>query len=162
MPPTAELSPTIEPLQRDAVLREAQALRGESLARDAWRRLRRNRLAMACLVFLIVISALALLTPLLPLQSPYMVDTPRSFEPPTARPLFVETIKLDQPAADASAPASQADWINKQFGSLNPVNRWLVQMRVKLFGAWSLNSLCGRDELGRDLLARVFWAREFP
>ncbi len=96
MPPTAELSPTIEPLQRDAVLREAQALRGESLARDAWRRLRRNRLAMACLVFLIVLSALALLTPLLPLQSPYMVDTPRAFAPPTARPLFIDTIKLDQ------------------------------------------------------------------
>src|SRR5262249_576893 len=50
-----------------------------------------------------------------------------------------------------------ADWINKQFGDVNGFNRWLVQMRVKLFGKWSLNSLLGRDELGRDLLARLFW-----
>ena len=42
-----------------------------SLARDAWRRLRRNRVAMVSLVFLVVLSLLAFLTPLLPLQSPY-------------------------------------------------------------------------------------------
>ena len=28
---------------------------------------------------------------------------------------------------------------------------------MRLFGRWSLNSLCGRDELGRDLLARLVW-----
>ena len=73
----------------------ATAPKGESLARDAWRRLRRNRLAMACLVFLVVLGALAILTPILPLQSPYTVDTAMAFAPPTARPLFIDTIKLD-------------------------------------------------------------------
>src|SRR5262249_55517146 len=52
---------------------------------------------------------------------------------------------------------SAADWINKQFGDINSFNRMLVKLRVTLFGKWSLNSLMGRDELGRDLLARLFW-----
>ena len=40
---------------------------------------------------------------------------------------------------------------------MNFFNRWLTQLRVKIFGDRSLNSLLGRDELGRDLLARLFW-----
>jgi oligopeptide transport system permease protein len=30
-------------------------------------------------------------------------------------------------------------------------------VRVAILGRWSLNSILGRDELGRDLLARLFW-----
>jgi oligopeptide transport system permease protein len=138
-----------------ALLAEAQKLRGVSLARDAWRRLRRNPVAMASLVFLILISVLAFLTPLLPLQSPYIVDTNVSFAPPAVRPLWLETLKVDQPAGADTGSAS--DWIDKQFGDINGFNRRLVELRVKLFGRWSLNSIMGRDELGRDLLARLFW-----
>ncbi|HTQ37717.1 MAG TPA: ABC transporter permease, partial [Pirellulales bacterium] len=137
------------------LLKEAEQIHGVSLARDAWRRLRRNRVAVASLAFLLVISGLAFLTPLLPLQSPYAVDTSISFASPTARPLWIESIKVDQPSTADNAPA--ADWVNKQFGDINGFNRWLVKLRIKLFGKWSLNSLMGRDELGRDLLARLFW-----
>ena len=56
-----------------------------------------------------------------------------------------------------TAATDPRDWIDGQFGKLNFFNRALVELRVKLFGKWSLNSLCGRDELGRDLLARLFW-----
>ncbi|HZZ28497.1 MAG TPA: ABC transporter permease [Pirellulales bacterium] len=138
-----------------ALLKEAEQIHGVSLARDAWRRLRRNPVAVVSLVFLIVISLLAFLTPILPLQSPYAVDTSISFSSPMARPLFVETIKVDKSGSAEAAAA--ADWINKQFGDINGFNRALVKLRVQLFGKWSLNSLLGRDELGRDLLARLFW-----
>jgi oligopeptide transport system permease protein len=33
----------------------------------------------------------------------------------------------------------------------------MVQARYTLFGEWELNSICGRDKLGRDLLSRIFW-----
>jgi oligopeptide transport system permease protein len=33
----------------------------------------------------------------------------------------------------------------------------MVRMRYRLFGEWSLSSVCGRDELGRNLLSRLFW-----
>ncbi len=38
-------------------------LSGRSLGRDAWRRFRRNHLAVAAAVFLIVLAVLALATP---------------------------------------------------------------------------------------------------
>ena len=64
------------PLQNDSaaayeeLLREAQQIKGVSLWRDAWRRLRKNRVAMASLALLILVGLLAFFTPLLPLQSP--------------------------------------------------------------------------------------------
>ncbi len=157
-------------LERYAVLlKEAEQIRGVSLARDAWRRLRRNRVAMVSLIFLAVLATLAFLTPLLPLQSPYNVDTTRIFERPTVSPLLIESLKIDEPSASGaakddfaeSATAANAgphsDWIDKQFGKLNFFSRAMVQARAKMFGKWSLNSIMGRDELGRDLLARLFW-----
>jgi oligopeptide transport system permease protein len=156
-----------------AVLKDAEQIRGVSLARDGWRRLKRNRVAIASLCFLAALSLLAVLTPILPLQSPYTVDTNKAFAPPTAHPFFIETLRLDAPRGAAGASAAEepktpgdsadstaatgSDWIDREFEHLNFFNRGLVQLRVKLFGSASLNSILGRDELGRDLLARLFW-----
>jgi oligopeptide transport system permease protein len=43
------------------------------------------------------------------------------------------------------------------FPDLGGFSRWLVRMRYRLFGEWSLGSVAGRDEFGRDVLSRVFW-----
>jgi oligopeptide transport system permease protein len=43
------------------------------------------------------------------------------------------------------------------YPQLDALGRGLVQLRYKLFGDRSLNSICGRDLLGRDLFARLFW-----
>src|SRR5215471_12676915 len=128
------------------LLQEAQRIRGVSLARDAWRRLRRNRTATVSLVFLALLSILAFLTPFLPLQSPYIPDTKQIFAPPSATPLWIDTIDTSQP-----------EWVDRQFGKLNGFNQSLVELRAQIFGKSSLNSILGRDELGRDLLARLFW-----
>jgi oligopeptide transport system permease protein len=114
---------------------------------------------MASLCFLAIVSLLALLTPLLPLQSPIATDTRQAYAPPTFWPLMVDSLRIPS-SGDAGTVATtegKGDWIDNQFGDLDRVNRWLVEMRAKLFGRWSLNSLCGRDDLGRDLLARLFW-----
>lgn len=154
------------------LLAEAARNRGVSPAREAWRRLRRNRVALVALGFLAVMALAALLTPLLPLQPPSQTATTRSFEPPTLWPLFIESPDIAPAAAVVAAPgpsdaahaapksrsaSKNPAWIDKQFGQVGPINRWLIEARVWLFGRWSLNCLCGRDELGRDLLSRLVW-----
>ncbi|MFG0289692.1 MAG: ABC transporter permease [Rhodopirellula sp. JB044] len=65
------------------ILQESREIRGVSLWQDAWRRLRRNRAAMASLVFLVILMLAAIFTPLLPLQSPIDKDlNNRRFLPP--------------------------------------------------------------------------------
>ena len=49
------------------LLQEARGIHGVSLWQDAWQRLRRNRVAMCSLYFVIAISVLAVFVPLLPL-----------------------------------------------------------------------------------------------
>ena len=43
------------------------------------------------------------------------------------------------------------------FPDLGPISRSMVRLRYRLFGEWSLGPVAGRDEFGRDVLARVFW-----
>lgn len=196
---------------------------GMSLTQDAWRRLRRNRVAMVSLWTLIVICVFAFLTPLLPLQPPDYPDTKKQYKEPTASPLWLNDFKLDtELIADAPAeveelrkelPALEDSYAEAKrafeeanaklpedltqterkesleeeeetldeawyrlrlkqteiedtvqlayaklgFPSLGPVSRWMVQLRFRLFGDRSLNSICGRDELGRDVFSRLFW-----
>ena len=89
-----------------ALLEEARSLRGVSLWQDAWRRLRRNWVAMASLVLLVLISVLALLTPLIPLQSPLDKDLRNRLLLP---PLPLTTVQLgarsDLAFADGSLKA---------------------------------------------------------
>ena len=141
------------------LLAEAQGIHGTSLAADAWRRLKNSRVAMASLWFLAILAVLALLTPVLPLQSPMATDTKQAFAGPTLWPLMIDSLRIpgNSDAAAGMEIEGKADWIDKQFGDLDRVNRWFVEIRAKVFGRWSLNSFCGRDDLGRDLLARLFW-----
>lgn len=139
---------------------EAAQTRGVSPAREAWQRLRKNRVALVALVFLALLSLIALLTPMLPLAPPYETNTARAFEPPKAWPLFVQTpgIAPDAlPGEPAAKPGSPPAWIAKEFGDVGAIKRGMIEVRAALFGRWSLNSLCGRDELGRDLLSRLVW-----
>jgi oligopeptide transport system permease protein len=78
--------------QRQAVLarllEESEAIRGTSLWSDAWRRLRRKRTAMASMIGLAVLFLLAILTPMLPLQSPIDKDLKfRRLLPPQSKPV---------------------------------------------------------------------------
>ena len=123
------------------LLDEAQAIKGVSLAKDAWRRLRRNRVAMISLWFLVLLSLVTFFTPLLPLQAPKQVDTIRAFSPPTW----------------STAGSIDANQVDAHFGTQNAFNSLLLQGRLLLFDDWALPSLCGTDELGRDLLSRLFW-----
>jgi oligopeptide transport system permease protein len=169
----------------EALLAEAAKIRGISLWMDAWRRLKKNWAAMASLGFLIVLALLAWLTPLLPLQSPRFqrldtADTKDQYQPPNLRSVQL-TLKLDdvarfdKEAAELRQKLAAADGaererleaalvarqrehpFNRLWTSPGPVTRALIRLRMMLFGTWCIPSICGTDELGRDLLARIFW-----
>jgi len=141
------------------LLEEARSVQGVSPWREAWRRLRRRRVAMIAMVFLGLLSLAAFLTPLLPLQSPYAINTASAYAPPSWR--ITTPLELPPAGADAKTEPPSADgnpgWIERQFLHVGWCNRLLIEARVKVFGAWSIPSICGRDELGRDVLARLFW-----
>lgn len=149
----------IEPDRYGRLLREADSIHGTSLGADAWRRLKKNRVAFASLAFIVIVSVLAFLAPLLPLQSPFAIHTDLAYEPPTmSSGLFIPAMQLPPDDVDEEQTAAHRDaWLEAQFGNLSTLNRWLVGARFKLFGDWAVNSISGRDELGRDLLARIFW-----
>ena len=51
----------------------------------------------------------------------------------------------------------QAPYTQAGFAELGPVSRWMVRARYAMFGESQVNSICGRDLFGRDVLSRVFW-----
>lgn len=84
---------------------ETKRFRGESLGRDAWRRLRRSRPAFVALVFLGVFGLVSLLVPLLPLPSPVALSLRTRAAPPAwpwAPPLVPETTPEPGTAATRS------------------------------------------------------------
>ena len=72
---------------------------GVSLERDAWRRLKKNRSAMASLAFLVLLAISSFLVPLFPLQSPQIqYPEQRAFLPPNLDPVTLRVISSDQAA----------------------------------------------------------------
>jgi len=196
---------------------------GNSLSKDAWRKLRRNRAAMLSMSWLILVCLLALITPILPLQPPDAEKIALQYTEPTASPVWLHNFDLDTETIASTGPAVeeleqelaelqekarqdkqqlsdarhalpagisdedatiklqpleeqyeaayeqarrkytqiqdtiQLPYRKLGFAELGGISRSLVRARYSLFGDRNLNSMCGRDELGRDVLSRVFW-----
>ena len=135
-----------------SLLEQAKSVQGVSLGQNAWRQLRRNRTAMAALVYLNVLVLLAVLTPFWPLQSPYRVNSTRTL----ARPAPIELVTRGIDVLDSQGQVIE-DRVKAEFEDLNWFDRTLLNARVSLWGEQCLSSICGTDELGRDVLARLFW-----
>ncbi|WP_218934839.1 ABC transporter permease [Rosistilla ulvae] len=77
---------------------------------------------------------------------------------------------LQAERADAADPAARealdaeivqlqttAHPFSQMWNQLDPLAWQLTRLRVAVFGDWALPSICGTDDLGRDMLARLFW-----
>jgi oligopeptide transport system permease protein len=164
------------------LLEEAAAIRGVSLWLDAWRRLKRNSAAIVSLTILIIIMCLAFLTPLLPFQSPslQLTDNEHAYAAPSLKsaqlPFTLEEVvaaekriaDLQQSLRTQSADEKEATQkqltlalrqhpITAQWNNPGSLTYLMIRSRLAVFGRWSIPSICGRDQLGRDLLSRIFW-----
>ena len=128
------------------------SVKGRSLGQDAWQRLRKNFVAMAAIVYLVLLAVLTLLTPLLPLPSPYRTDSSRVLAAPAQLAWVPHGIQV----LDKHGSLDERQ-VSNEFQNLGRLSRWLLRARTALFGEGCISSICGTDELGRDLLARLFW-----
>jgi oligopeptide transport system permease protein len=171
----------------DRLLTEAASIRGVSLWQDAWKRLRRNWSAMLSLYFLIALGMLAFFTPLLPLQSPIKqnlrdasAENPsqsqdRQFAPPSWQPVSLGLTQYREKLAQLNADLAQASTAERKaledqlerYENDNPIREMasnpgvltsaMISARIAIFGDFCLPSLMGTDNLGRDVMARIFW-----
>jgi len=121
-------------------LLEASRAKGESLWRDAARRLRRSRAAWWSLLFLLAFGATSLLAPLLPLPSPLAFDLQLEPQPPVP------------PWEELGRGGFVAE-----YWKLGAPDRWMVTAREAVFGDWQTGRWLGTDSQGRDLLSRIVW-----
>ncbi|MEM6329229.1 MAG: ABC transporter permease [Planctomycetota bacterium] len=68
-----------------------------------------------------------------------------------------DAFRASSQARAAVSNLVQSAYADAGFPKLGPVARWMVRTRYAVFGGYELNSLCGRDKLGRDILSRIFW-----
>tara|TARA_B100000519_G_scaffold193588_1_gene196352 strand:- start:1543 stop:2739 length:1197 start_codon:yes stop_codon:yes gene_type:complete len=161
------------------ILREAHDVQGVSLWADGWKRLKRNRAAMTSLWILGVIVTLALLTPMLPLQSPIFQDVKnRELLPPQWDSFSLDIQAYDRGTADLEKQSSAAQGRDKEeytrlvsliaareqthpiklyWNNPGTLVTWMIQLRMAIFGDYCIPSIFGTDKLGRDVLSRVFW-----
>jgi oligopeptide transport system permease protein len=124
----------------DLALAKARQPGGESLARDAWRRLRADKGAWRSLLFLAAMTLVSLLAPLLPLPSPVALQLRAEPQPPTW--------PWKQPFTASYVP---------EYWELGALDGWMVSARRAVFGSLQTGSWLGTDAKGRDLLSRLVW-----
>jgi oligopeptide transport system permease protein len=171
-------------LDRDyeALLAQAAKIHGVSLWLDAWRRLRKNRAAMASLFFLVGLALVSFLTPLWPLQSPQFIvlTAARQFRPPNLDSVYLDVTKAEVAEFDAElanfrkrlaeatrdereqltldfAQRQRSHPFHRLWNAPGPLTQILIRVRLAIFGTWCIPSICGTDEIGRDVLSRIFW-----
>ncbi len=137
----------------ERLLAEAKAFKGESLWSDAWRRLRRNRVAFWSMVFIAAFGLMSLLAPLLPLRAPSFPNPEGQLRPPQFE--FGDSEFLVAYVAPGEELTQAA--VDNAYWPLNSLDHLLIRTRVSIFGRWQTGHWMGTDVLGRDLMSRIVW-----
>lgn len=74
-----------------------------------------------------------------------------------AEPHSLDAQRAAQNARSELRSLVQRPYTDAGYPRLGPLARGMVRLRYTWFGVWEINSVCGRDKLGRDLLSRIFW-----
>lgn len=140
-----------------------QPVEGVSLTRDAWRRLKKNHMAMFGLVVVIVYAVLSLTAPILPIHSfRHQVSEHRDLPPSltkTAGELWYERVETRMYALaerDGRTTLSEEDQ-----AELAEIRQRISTERGEIDGEEVLihqrRYILGTDHLGRDMLARIIY-----
>jgi oligopeptide transport system permease protein len=139
-----------------------QPLKGSSLTQDAWRRLKKNRMAMGGLVVVVIYAVLALTAPILPIHSYHKFYTDHQQLPPsltkTAGELMIEKREV---YFAALAERENREISQEEIAELNELRDQVATETDEVNGRTIMvherRYPLGTDYLGRDLLARIIY-----
>ncbi|MFP4153367.1 MAG: ABC transporter permease [Alkalispirochaeta sp.] len=140
-----------------------QPVEGVSLTKDAWRRLKKNWMAMAGLVIVIVYALLSITAPILPIHSfRYQISEHRDLPPSltkTAGELWYERVETRMYALAERAGRSELN--DDERAELAEITQRIAEetaeIEGKLVRVHDRRYLFGTDHLGRDLLSRIIY-----
>lgn len=143
-----------------------QPIRGVSLWLDAWRRLRRNRMAVVGLVLVVLYIIIAALAPVLPIYSFKQQVLDHQYLPPSltknAGQLLYERQERSVMSAAQVKTADELSDADKQ--QLAELRLYLANQTATYddveFKVNERRYLLGTDSLGRDILARIIYGSQ--
>jgi oligopeptide transport system permease protein len=146
-----------------AVNEFSQPVEGVSLTKDAWRRLKKNHMAMAGLVIVIVYALLSLTAPILPIHSfRHQISEHRDLPPSftkTAGELWIERVETQMRAL--ATRDGLAELPPEDLERLAEIRERVATERREIDGEEVLvherRYVLGTDHLGRDMLARIIY-----
>jgi oligopeptide transport system permease protein len=143
-----------------------QPIRGVSLWLDAWRRLRRNRMAVVGLVLVVLYIIIAALAPVLPIYSFKQQVLDHQYLPPSltknaGQLLYERQERLLLSAAQVKTADELSDADKQQLTELLVylANQTATYDEVE-FTVNERRYLLGTDSLGRDILARIIYGSQ--
>jgi oligopeptide transport system permease protein len=143
-----------------------QPIRGVSLWLDAWRRLRKNRMAVVGLVLIVLYVIVAALAPVLPIYSYKQQVLDHQYLQPSltknaGRLLYEKQERLLMTAAQVKTADALSDADKQQLAELLVylANQTATYDGVE-FKVNERHYLLGTDALGRDILARIIYGSQ--
>jgi oligopeptide transport system permease protein len=143
-----------------------QPIRGVSLWLDAWRRLKKNRMAVIGLVLVILYALVAALAPVLPIYSYKQQVLDHQYLPPSltknaGQLLYERQERLLMTAAQVKNPDQLSEADQQQLADLRIqlANQTATYDDVE-FKVNERRYLLGTDSLGRDILARIIYGSQ--
>ena len=143
-----------------------QLVRGVSLSRDAWRRLRKNRMAVAGMVVVAVYILVALLAPVLPIHSYTKIildhqNLPPSFTRTAGELLAAKTEAQLKAVASRQGRPQLNDEERKKLAELQGrIRDETAEIAGKVVRVHERRYLLGTDYHGRDMLARIVYGSQ--
>jgi len=141
-----------------------QVVKGVSLGKDAWRRLKKNRMAVAGLVLVIFYSIISLSAPLLPIHSYKKIILDHQHLPPSftknAGQLLLE--KTENSFRAAMEREGRSSFTAEEQKALQDLiqkieTETMVDEHGKTIKTHSRKYILGTDYHGRDMLARIIY-----
>jgi oligopeptide transport system permease protein len=151
-------------LQQEGVTNEFnQPVEGVSLAKDAWRRLKKNKMAMFGLVVVALYAMVSILAPILPIHSYRFQIIDHAHLPPsltkTAGELWYETTRnymlrvAEKEGRETLSEEQQAELAR----ILERVENERMEIDGKEVNPHNRRYIFGTDYLGRDMFARIIY-----
>ena len=144
-----------------------QPLKGVSLWLDAWRRLKKNKMAIAGMVVVILYSLVALSAPLLPIYSFKKQVLDHQFLPPslkkTAGALLLERqekLLYEQAAKEGRNELNDAQREELRAHKARIETETMVDGKGVTVLVHQRRYLLGTDDMGRDILSRIIYGSQ--